>query len=74
VDSPEAPKDTLKFPIQDRAADKFNEDPPSQFDLKDPKNIQTEVTYDPDSQQYDIKETDVCSRIIVTADSTGNIL
>ena len=56
VDSPEAPKDTLKFPIQDRAADKFNEDPPSQFDLKDPKNIQTEVTYDPDSQQYDIKE------------------
>lgn len=56
VDSPETKKDTLRFPIQDRPADKLNSDPPAQFDLKDPKNIKTEVTYEPDSQNYEITE------------------
>jgi cell surface protein SprA len=56
VDSPVTEKDTLKFPIQDRVADKFNENPPTQFDLKDPANIKTEVEYDPALQQYSITE------------------
>lgn len=49
-------KDTLKYAVDDRIADKFNEDPPKQFDLKDPKNINTEVEYDPSLQQYSISE------------------
>ena len=56
VDSPEVQKDTLKYNIEDRVADKFNEDLPAQFDLKDPKNIKTEVEYDPELQQYSISE------------------
>ncbi|MCC7029125.1 MAG: cell surface protein SprA, partial [Chitinophagaceae bacterium] len=49
-------KDSLKFPIEDRVGDKFNEDPPAQFDLKDPKNINTEVEYDPSLKEYSISE------------------
>ena len=49
-------KDTLKFPIEDRIGDKFNQDPPSQFDLKDPKNINTDVEYDPSLKEYSISE------------------
>ena len=49
-------KDTLKFPIEDRIGDKFNEDPPVRFDLKDPKNINTEVEYDPSLKEYSITE------------------
>lgn len=56
VDSPESETDTLKFDIKDRVGDKFNEDPPAQFDLNDPKNIKTTVEYDPDSQEYSITE------------------
>jgi cell surface protein SprA len=56
VDSPEAKKDTLKFPLEDRQNDKLTDDPPAQFDLKDPKNVKTTVEYDPNSQQYSITE------------------
>jgi hypothetical protein len=36
-DTTQKKKDSLKYPIEDRIADKFNEDLPTQFDLKDPK-------------------------------------
>ncbi|MBP7644958.1 MAG: cell surface protein SprA, partial [Saprospiraceae bacterium] len=35
---------------------KINEDLPTQFDLKDPANIKTDIEYDPASQQYSITE------------------
>lgn len=56
VDSPEVKKDTLKFPIEDRQNDKLNDNPPAQFDLKDPKNVKTNIEFDPESQQYSITE------------------
>ena len=57
VDSPETEKgDTLKYPIEDRHADKINEDPNSAFDLNDPSNIKTNVEYDPLTQEYTIEE------------------
>ena len=46
----------LVFPIEDRIGDKFNSDQPTQFDLRDPKNINTEVEYDPSLKQYSITE------------------
>ncbi len=56
ADTPATKKDTLIFPIEDRQADKLNEPPPAMFDLKDPKNIKTDVDYDPEQQQYSITE------------------
>ncbi len=59
VDSPDNKdnkKDSLKYTIEDRVADKFNEDPPTRFDLKDPKNVNTEVEYDPSLKEYSITE------------------
>lgn len=63
VDSPlvVAPKvnntvDSLKYPLQDRFLDKFQDDNRSQFDLKDPSNLVTQVQYNADSNQYDIAE------------------
>ena len=56
VDSPEVKKDSLKFEIEDRTNDKITEDAPTKFDLKDPKNIKTNVEYDPALQQYSITE------------------
>jgi len=56
VDTPETKKDSLQFPIEDRHADKFNEDPNATFDLKDPSNIKTKVDYDPTTQEYNIEE------------------
>lgn len=50
VDTPEAHKDTLVYPITDRENDKLTDNPPTQFDLKDPKNIKTNVELEPDSQ------------------------
>jgi cell surface protein SprA len=57
ADTPVVKKDTLIFPIEDRVSDKLTEDPPVQFDLKDPSNIKTNVEYDPLLQEYDIEET-----------------
>jgi cell surface protein SprA len=49
--------DSLKFKLEDRAQDKITENPPAQFDLKDPSNLKTEVTYEPDSPaKYTISE------------------
>lgn len=61
VDSPiviinTPPKDTLHFPIDDRANDKITDDKPTQFDLKDPNNIVTDIQYNPDSNEYSISE------------------
>lgn len=56
VDTPETKKDTLLYDIEDRHADKINEDPKSSFDLKDPGNIKTTVDYDPESKEYNIEE------------------
>lgn len=55
-DTTQKKKDSLKYPIEDRIADKFNEDLPTQFDLKDPKNINTQVEYDPSLKEYSISE------------------
>lgn len=58
IDTPENKKDNpnLVFPIEDRVGDKYNDKPPAQFDLKDPQNINTDVDYDPATQQYFITE------------------
>jgi hypothetical protein len=57
VDSPDNNlNDSLKFKIEDRVTDIYNDPPPKQFDLKDPKNIKKEVEYDPELQQYSISE------------------
>jgi len=56
TDSQSTKKDSLKFPIEDRHADKLNEDPKSSFDLKDPGNIKTTVDYDPENKEYNIDE------------------
>ena len=56
VDTPQSKKDTLHYQIEDRHADKFNEDPNATFDLKDPANIKTKVEYDPEKKEYNIEE------------------
>ncbi len=56
ADTPQVKKDTLLFPIEDRVSDKYTEKQSSQFNLKDPGNIKTELDYDPDLQQYSITE------------------
>jgi len=49
-------KDTLKFPIKDRGGNKATGKSGKQFDLKDPKNLNTEYEYDPVTKKYTIKE------------------
>ena len=56
VDTPEIKKDSLRYPIEDRRADKFNEDPNATFDLKDPSNLKTKVEFDPTNKEYTIEE------------------
>ncbi len=58
VDSPKVNnKDTsLKYPITDRLNDKFNEPTKYEFDLKDPGNLVTDVTYDSSTNNYEITE------------------
>jgi cell surface protein SprA len=54
--TPRATTDTLKFPIQDRRADKYSNPVRSSFDLKDPANISDSIIYDPVNRQYYIIE------------------
>ncbi len=61
VDSPETvinstPKDTLHFPIDDRANDQITDNKPAQFDLKDPSNLVTDIEYNADSNNYSVTE------------------
>jgi cell surface protein SprA len=49
-------KDTLKYPISDRSVDKFNEPNKSEFNLKDPSNLKTNIDYDTTSKMYSIEE------------------
>jgi cell surface protein SprA len=49
-------KDSLKFPIEDRSGNNANNKKGKQFDLKDPKNLNTEYEYDPVTKKYTIKE------------------
>ncbi len=49
-------KDTLKFPIKDRSGNSATQNKGKQFDLKDPKNLNTEYEYDPVTKTYTIKE------------------
>ncbi|MBL7927190.1 MAG: cell surface protein SprA [Bacteroidia bacterium] len=56
-DSGKTKNDTLKFPFTDRYSDPIS----SQYHnsplfLSDPSNIKTQVTYDPNSNQYNINE------------------
>jgi len=56
VDTPIVKKDTLLSPIEDRTQNKYSEAIPKRFDLGDPKNIKTEVDYNPEDQIYSISE------------------
>ena len=61
VDSPvtvvnTVPKDTLHFPINDRANNQITDKKPAQFDLKDPSNLVTDVEYHADSNNYSVTE------------------
>lgn len=61
VDSPvtvvnTAPKDTLHFPVNDRANNQITDKKPAQFDLKDPSNLVTDVEYHADSNNYSVTE------------------
>lgn len=49
------PDTTLHYPIQDRSSD-FYTTPPNPLDLKDPPNIQQNIEYNPDSNDYEITE------------------
>lgn len=53
-----APKtpDTLKYPLQDRRADRFSQPRNSNIDLRDPSNITDSIVYDPETKQYYIIE------------------
>jgi cell surface protein SprA len=55
-DSNDKKGDSLKYKITDRLNDKTTEGPKYEFDLKDPKNLQTEVEYDTATGMYTIKE------------------
>lgn len=48
--------DTLRYPLQDRRADKFSMRYKNPFDLKDPVNITDSITYDPKTKEYFIVE------------------
>lgn len=47
-----ADDDSLKFPISDKKYLGSGENPPPSIDLDDPKNIRTDITYDPDSNVF----------------------
>lgn len=51
-----ASKDTLHYPIEDRRGDPFSTSNFNNLNLKDPKNIQDSVAYDPVSNRYYIYE------------------
>ena len=44
--------DSLKYPIRDRSQSDF--DDIHQFDFKDPNNLRTDVTYNPDDHTYSL--------------------
>jgi cell surface protein SprA len=50
------PADSLKYPLQDRRADKFTTPGRNPLDLKDPANIHQTIEYDPATKQYFIVE------------------
>lgn len=50
-----APKDTLRFPIQDGSGDP-SQDRHNSMDLQDPRNISKSIEYDPDSNRYNLNE------------------
>ena len=56
ADTPAVKKDTLRSPIEDRTQNKVAESVPKRFDLADPKNIKTDIEYNPDEQVYSISE------------------
>ncbi|MBU3677159.1 MAG: cell surface protein SprA, partial [Chitinophagaceae bacterium] len=56
ADTPSVKKDTLRSPIEDRTQNKVAETTPKRFDLDDPKNIKTDIDYNPDEQVYSISE------------------
>ncbi len=49
-------RDTLRYPIYDRRADKVSYGRPKGFDLNDPSNVKDSIIYDPEEKQYYILE------------------
>jgi len=49
-------KDTLRFPLNDRYADKLNPGKRNPFDLRDPSNVSDSIVYDSKNKEYYIIE------------------
>lgn len=56
ADTTRKESDTLRFPIQDRRGDAFQNPSRNAFDLKDPSNIKDSIVYDPATNGYIIYE------------------
>ena len=56
VDTPGTGEDSLVYPFEDESGTGFFEDDEHAFDLTDPSSISTDVTYDPETGEYQVNQ------------------